>query len=326
MVLKILLTGGAGYIGSSVANLLIDRGHKVVVIDNLITGDRRLVPKEATLINCDISNTKKVSEVVRGSNFDLVMHFAGLIRVDESVKNPEKYHEYNYSKAKSFLDTCFKNQLRNVIFSSTASVYGNPVKNKVNENDKLNPLNPYALSKYNLERYLINQSKKIKINSIILRYFNVAGAEDKMRCGLISKKSTHLIKVACEVALKKRKELVINGDDYDTVDGTPIRDFIHISDLAEMHLLSAIDLINNKKSNIFNCGYGKGFSVKQVIDTLNKILNFKIQISVGKRRDGDSECVVADSLKFFNYFSWKPKYENLELILQSALEWEKKIN
>ena len=188
-----------------------------------------------------------------------------------------------------------------------------------------NIFNPYALSKYNLEKYLIGQSKKLNIKFIILRYFNVAGAEEKMRTGLVSKHSSHLIKVACEVATKKRKNLIINGNDYDTIDGTPVRDFIHISDLSEMHLLSALDLVKNEKSNIFNCGYGKGFSVLQVINVLNKNLGYNISTSFGNRRDGDIASIVANSKKFSNYFSWSPKYQNLSLILKSSLEWENKI-
>ena len=325
MGLNILLTGGAGYIGSSVAYFLIDQGHEVTVVDSLVTGNRKLVPEKANFKLCDISDQKEISSIINNSKFDIVMHFAGLIRVDESIKEPEKYNEYNFTKAKVFFDTCFKNNLKKVVFSSTASIYGNPKNNIVNENDELKPINPYALSKYNLERYLIEQSKKSNIKFIILRYFNVAGAEDKMRTGLVSKHSTHLIKVACEVATKKRKKLIINGNDYDTVDGTPVRDFIHISDLSEMHLLSALDLVKNEKSNIFNCGYGKGFSVLQVINVLNKNLGYDISTSFGNRRDGDIASIVANSKKFFNYFSWSPKYQNLSLILKSSLEWENKI-
>ena len=323
MNLKILITGGAGYIGSSVANYLIDNGHHVTIVDNLITGNRNLVPKKANLKICDIADQEKISLIIQETKFDLVMHFAGLIRVDESLKQPKKYNDYNYLKGKIFFETCFKNNLNKIVFSSTASVYGNSSKKKVSENDELNPNNPYALSKFNLEKYLFDQSKKLPVNFIILRYFNVAGTEDKMRTGLISNFSTHLIKVACEVAQGKRKELIINGNDYDTIDGTPVRDFIHINDLSHMHLLAANDLVKKKISNIFNCGYGVGFSVDQVVNTLNKIVKFKIPILIGKRREGDSQHTVANSEKFAKYFLWEPKYNNLELIIKSSLEWEK---
>ena len=204
------------------------------------------------------------------------MHFAGLIRVDESVKEPEKYHKFNYEKAKTFLNVCFKNGIDKIIFSSTASVYGNPEREKVLESDPLNPLNPYAESKLKLEKFIKTESEKFNIKFVILRYFNVAGADEKLRCGLISKYSSHLIKIACEVAVGKREKIIINGNDYDTFDGTPIRDFIHISDLADIHIVSAKHLIKNGKSDIFNCGYGKGYSVREVIENFNQILTKKL--------------------------------------------------
>lgn len=322
---NILLTGGAGYIGSHVANLLIDQGCDVTIIDSLITGNKTLLNPKAKFINCDIVDTKNVSEVLNNNQFDIVMHFAGLIRVDESVKEPEKYNEFNFEKAKIFLDTCFENGLKKVIFSSTASVYGNPIQDNVSENDELNPLNPYAETKLKLENFLINKSKSENISYIILRYFNVAGADEKLRSGLISKHSTHLIKIASEVAVGKKDEIIINGDDYDTKDGTAIRDYIHVSDLADIHLVSAKYLLDKNQSNIFNCGYGNGYSVKEVIDTYNKILNKKIKSKIGPRRPGDSKMVVADPSKFNKTLNWKPKFNNLEYILKTAYEWEKKL-
>ena len=324
MKFNILLTGGAGYIGSHVAHLLIDKGHSVTIIDSLITGNKKLVPKRATLHICDIANKQKVSEIIIQQKFDLVMHFAGLIRVDESIKKPKKYIDFNYKKSKIFFNTCFKHKLKKLIFSSTASIYGNS-NDKASEKHKKNPLNPYAISKLKTENFIIQQSKKKSISYIILRYFNVAGADKKLRTGLISKHSTHLLKVACEVALGTRAKLIINGNDYDTIDGTTVRDFIHISDLAEMHYLCAKDLIQKNKSNIFNCGYGLGTSVKEVIKVLNKLLGFQIKTKIGKRRPGDAKKVVANISKFYKYFSWKPKYNNLKLILNSSLNWEKKL-
>ena len=322
--MRILITGGAGYIGSHVSNLLIDKGYKVSIIDSLVTGNRKLIPKQAELFECDIADEKKVKEIVK-KKFDLVMHFAGLIRVDESVQNPEKYNEFNIEKGKIFLNTCFNSGLKKVIFSSSASVYGNPTNKEVTEEDALKPLNPYASTKLELENFLIAQSKNIKINYIILRYFNVAGADEKLRTGLISKFSTHLIKIASEVAVGKREKLIVNGNDYDTKDGTPIRDYIHVSDLADIHLISGKYLVSNAKSHIFNCGYGIGYSVKDVIEKLNEILDRKISFEFGPRRPGDSAMVVANSKKFENFFSWKPKYNDLNLILKTAIEWEKKI-
>ena len=323
---NILVTGGAGYIGSHVVNLLIDKGYNVTVIDNLVTGNFNLINKNADFYNTDIADEIKVNDILQNNEFDIVMHFAGLIRVDESVKEPEKYNEYNYVKAKLFLDNCIKNNLKKIIFSSTASVYGNPINLKVSESDELNPLNPYAETKLNFENYLKNQSKTNNIQYVILRYFNVAGADEKLRSGLISKYSTHLIKIASEVAVGKKSELIINGNDYDTPDGTPVRDYIHVSDLADIHLVSAEYLFNNNRSDIFNCGYGKGFSVKEVIETYNKFLEKKIKYKIGPKRPGDSKLVVADPDKFNKIMNWQPKFDNLEYILKTAYEWEKKLN
>ena len=323
--MRILITGGAGYIGSHVCNLLLDKGFKVTVIDNLITGNKELVPKKAKLIIADIADEKKIENVITNEKFDLVMHFAGLIRVDESVKEPEKYNEFNFEKAKKFLNICFKNKLFKIIFSSTASVYGSPKKQRVLETDSLEPLNPYAISKLNLENFIISKSKELKISYIILRYFNVAGADERLRSGLISKFSSHLIKRACEVAVGKREKLTINGNDYNTLDGTPVRDYIHITDLADIHYISAKHLMANGKSEIFNCGYGKGYSVKEVLESFNKVLGKKIKFEIGPRRDGDSEMVVANSDKFNKFFNWKPKFNDIKFILKTAIDWEKKI-
>ena len=322
---NILVTGGAGYIGSNVCHLLVEQGYKVTCIDSLITGNKKLLPKKVKLKIFDIGEKEKVSKLIKNNQFDLVMHFAGLVRVDESIKKPKKYYNYNYEKAKSFLKTCFKNNLKKIIFSSTASVYGNPKKYKVSENDPLIPLNPYAKSKLKLEKFIIKQSKTENIKYVILRYFNVAGADKKLRTGLLTKYSSNLIKVICEVAIGKRKKFIINGNNFDTKDGTPIRDFIHVSDLAEIHLLSAKYLMKNKKSEIFNCGYGKGFSVLDVINNMNVVLKKNILTSVGKPRNKDIEISIASIKKFNQHFKWKPKYNNLKNILKTALDWERKI-
>ena len=322
---NILLTGGAGYIGSHVAHKLIDAGFSVTIIDNLITGNKKLVPKKAILEVCDIGDKKKISKILSSKYFKAVLHFAGLIRVDESVKFPKKYNLYNYEKSKIFFETCLSNGLDKIIFSSTASVYGKTKKLEVREKDKLSPINPYAQSKLRFENYLIKEKKKRRLNYIILRYFNVAGADLDLRSGLISKNSTHLIKVACEVAVGKKKQLIINGNNYNTKDGTAVRDYIHVSDLADMHLKSLRYLIKKKRSDIFNCGYGKGYSVKEVIENLEKILKKKIQIKIGPRRLGDTPYVVSNVSKFTKKFSFKPKFNNLKIILKTALLWEKKI-
>ena len=278
---KILVTGGAGYIGSHVCHLLIDQGHDVTCIDSLITGNRELLPKKVKLEVFDIAEKEKVTRLIKGNNFDLVIHFAGLIRVEESVEQPERYNDFNYSKAKIFLEACYNNGLKKVIFSSTASVYGAPKTQNVKETDSTNPLNPYASSKLQLENFIRKTSK--------------------------------------------RDELIINGDDYDTPDGTAIRDYIHISDLAEIHLISANHLINNGESNLFNCGYGNGFSIKDVINEFNKIIDNNLITSIGPRRSGDSAKIISSVEKFKNYFSWKPRFNDLNYILRTAINWEKKL-
>ena len=321
---KILVTGGAGYIGSHVAHLLIKKKYNVTIIDNLVTGNKKIVPKKAELIICDIENTEKIKKILKDKKFSVVLHFAGLIRVDESIKKPKKYLTYNYFKAKKFFETCFEMGLKKVVFSSTAAVYGSPAVSKVTEKSKLKPMNPYARSKLKLENFLVKKNK-IGVKSIILRYFNVAGADKKMRTGLISKKSTHLIKIACEVAVGKKDLLTINGSNYKTKDGTPERDFIHVSDLAEIHEIVTKYLIKGGNSNIFNCGYGNGFSVKQVITTFNAILKKNLKIKIGPRRKGDSKRIISNTNKFKKKFLWKPKYNNLNVILKTALLWEKKL-
>ena len=321
---NILVTGGAGYIGSHVCHLLIDQGYSVTCIDSLITGNKELLPKEVKLEVFDISEKKKVSNLIKSNNFDLVMHFAGLIRVDESVLQPERYRNYNFIKAKDFIETCYQNNLKKLIFSSTAAVYGNPKNEKVSEDDPTDPLNPYASSKLEFENFIKETSNQYNSKYIILRYFNVAGADEKLRTGLISKVSTHLIKIASEVATNKRDYLIVNGNDYDTPDGTPIRDYIHVSDLADIHLVSAKHLISGGDSNLFNCGYGNGFSVKEVIENLNSILKTKIKVKIGPRRSGDSQKLISNIDKFYNLFKWNPKFNDIKKILDTAVKWEKK--
>ena len=323
---NILVTGGAGYIGSHLVNLLIDKDYKVTVIDNLVTGYKKLVNKKAKFYNYDIADKKIINVILKKNKFDFVIHLAGLIRVDESIKKPKKYNDYNYVKSKIFLNNCINHNIKKIIFSSTATVYGNSKKKIFSENNRLNPINPYSKSKLKFENYIINQSKKKNIKYIILRYFNVAGADQKLRSGLISKYPTHLIKIVSEVAAGKRKKIIINGNDYNTKDGTTIRDYIHVSDLAEMHIFALKYLIKKNQSNIFNCGYGKGYSVKEIINNYNTIIKKKIFYTIGPRRFGDSERLVANNNKFKKYFSnWKPKFNNIKKILETSLRWEKKL-
>tara|TARA_B100002052_G_scaffold2084_1_gene1959 strand:- start:4078 stop:5049 length:972 start_codon:yes stop_codon:yes gene_type:complete len=321
--MNILLTGGAGYIGSHTALSLIDSGHSVTIIDNLITGTKRLIPLKAKHYECDIADKESIEKILNENQFDIVMHFAGLTRVDDSVKDPEKYQFHNFEKSKIFFKSCFKNNINKIIFSSTAGVYGNSNSEYLKETDDLKPINPYADSKCKIENFLIQSSKNEKIFYTILRYFNVAGGDEKKRSGLISEYSTNLIKVVCEAATMKRKKIIINGNNYETKDGTAIRDFIHVSDIAEIHAIAANSLFQNPKSDIYNCGYGQGYSVKEVISAMEKIINNKLKVEIGPRREKDIAVSIANSDKFKKKFHWKPKFNNLNYILKTALEWEK---
>ena len=321
--MKILLTGGAGYIGSHTTLSLIDSGHSVTVIDNLITGNKKLIPSGAEHYECDMADKKLVEKILKKNKFDIVMHFAGLTRVDESVKHPKKYQLHNFEKSKSFFNCCFENNIRKIIFSSTAGVYGNSKSEYVKETDDLKPINPYAKSKYEIEKYLIESSKAEKAKFIILRYFNVAGADKNKRSGLISESSTNLIKVVCEAATNKRDKIIINGSDYTTKDGTAVRDFIHVSDIADIHSVAANSLFKNAESDFCNCGYGKGYSVKEVISEMENIINDKLKVEIGPRREKDISISIANCEKFKKKFNWKPKFNNLNYILRTALEWEK---
>ena len=322
--MKILLTGGAGYIGSHVLLSILRENHEVYVIDNFSTGNHNLIPDNIRLLNCNINDEEKISVLLQKQSFDILLHFAGYIKVEESVQNPDKYFTNNTDNAIKLFETCYKNGLKNIIFSSTAAAYGNPINNSsISENEILNPLNPYGQSKINTEKYLLEN--KNKFNSVILRYFNVAGADPDLRSGLISDKPTHLIKILSEVAVGKREKIFIYGNDYKTVDGTAVRDYIHVSDLADIHLEVSKYLNEKNISNIFNCGYGKGFSVLEVINAANKITGNKIKYEYGERRSGDAEKLISNVDKLHQNINWKPKFDNLNFILQTAISWEKKI-
>ena len=322
--MNILLTGGAGYIGSHVAINLLDAGYKVTIIDDLSTGHQQLIPKKANFIKANINDVNILDTILTKNKFDILMHFAGFIQVEESVKNPKKYFLNNTTNAKVLFDCCIKHNLKNIIFSSTAAAYGNPEKKDlIKEDSILKPLNPYGESKVETEKYLQNNSN---FNYIILRYFNVAGADPLMRSGLISKNPTHLIKITSEAAIKKRDKVIIFGNDYPTSDGTAVRDYIHVSDLADLHVRAAQYLTTKRESNVFNCGYGKGFSVKEVVDSANEINEFPIKFEFGQRRKGDAARLVADPSKIMKFLSWKPKYNDLKFIIKTSIEWEMNCN
>lgn len=320
--MKILLTGGAGYIGSHVLLSILDNNHEVLVIDDFSTGKVGLIPRGTRLLNCNINDEKKISSILSVEKFDIVLHFAGFIKVEESVQNPNKYFENNTNNAIKFFEICYQCGLKNIIFSSTAAAYGNPSNNNsIKETEALRPINPYGESKIKTEKYLLNN--KDKFNSIILRYFNVAGADPHLRSGLISDDPTHLIKILSEVAVGKRNKISIYGNDYNTKDGTAVRDYIHVSDLADLHILVAEYLLKNPGTDIFNCGYGKGYSVLEVINEANLITGNKIKFEYNERRHGDSEKLISNIEKLKSKIKWTPKFNDLNLIIKTAIEWEK---
>ena len=318
--MKALITGGAGYIGSTVANYLIDKGHQVTIIDNLSTGFIKNIPKKASFFKIDISDTKKVKKIFLQKKIDVVFHFAAYINNEESLKFPKKYYENNYKKGKIFFNNCINNNVNKIIYSSTAAVYGNQSK-KVSEASILKPLSPYSKSKLKLENFL--KKNRFKLDTIILRYFNVAGVDKKYRCGFSLKNKYNLILNLCAASINN-KTFVINGDKFNTKDGTTIRDYIHVIDLAEIHLLSADLLLKKKIFKIFNCGYGHGFSVKQILDKFKSIKNNKIKHKIGNKRKNDIIVSISNPNKLMRYINWKPKYSNLSQIIKSSLNWYKK--
>tara|TARA_B100000575_G_scaffold54913_1_gene41214 strand:+ start:3015 stop:3980 length:966 start_codon:yes stop_codon:yes gene_type:complete len=318
--MRVLITGGAGYIGSTVSNYLLDRGHKVTIIDNLSTGNIKNIPKKADFFKEDIANSKKIKKILLKKKINIVFHFAAFINNEESLKFPNKYYKNNFKKGKIFFQNCLKNNVNKFIYSSTAAVYGNK-KSKVNEEDNLKPLSPYPKSKLKLEKFLIKE--RSKIDCIILRYFNVAGSDKKYRSGFNVKKGYNLILNLCAASFKK-KIFTINGNDYNTKDGTTIRDYIHVEDLAHLHLLSANLLLKKKIFKIFNCGYGKGFSVRQILKKFNLLSKNKIRFKIGPRRTSDIVVSIANPKKIIKFTNWKPKHDNLSQIVKSSLNWYKK--
>ncbi len=318
--MNFLITGGAGYIGSCVSQYLIDTGHKVIIIDDLSTGLKENIPKKSKFYKTNINNLKNINKIFKNNKIDVVMHFAAYTNNEESTLNPKKYTNNNFVNGKIFFSFCIKKGINKIIYSSTAAVYGNKNK-KVTENDDLKPLSPYAISKLKLERYL--EKNKKRISCIILRYFNVAGADKNLRCGFNTNKGFNLILNLCR-AVSKSQSFKINGQNYNTKDGTTIRDFIHVSDLAEIHYKVSKLIKRNKIFYTLNCGYGVGFSVLDIFNKFVKISKKKIHYKVTKRRKKDIAFSVANPMKLRKLINWKPKYQSLDKLIKSSLDWYKK--
>lgn len=320
--MSILVTGGAGYIGSHVALAFLDSGYDVLVLDNLSTGIVAAVPDKAYFIEGDCGDRVLLQNTFKNHKIDGIIHMAGSIIVPESVENPLKYYLNNTFVTAILLEETIKAGLDRILFSSTAAVYGfNPLITMKEEYTPA-PQSPYAWSKLFSEQIIQDTSKAHGINYVILRYFNVAGCDPQMRTGQHSPNATHLIKVAIDAALAEKKTITINGTDYNTADGTPMRDFIHVSDLAKAHVSAFEYMRKGKGKKIFNCGYGTGYSVKEVIRTVEEISGNKIETVAGARRPGDPIALFADSGLLQKETNWQPEYNSLHTIIKTALEWE----
>ena len=321
--MNILVTGGAGYIGSKVSLDLLEKGHKVFIIDNLSKGKKKLIPKKSVFFKLDISNNIKISNLIKKHNIEAVYHFAAFISVPESHKKPKLYKINNYYKSKIFINNCIKNKVRYFIFSSTAAVYENPKKiTKIKENFIRNPKNPYGLSKLLVENYI--QSLQTNMKFCILRYFNVAGADKKLRTGQLGNNS-NLFNNLSNAILYKNKVFEIYGKNYLTKDGTAVRDFIHLEDLSNIHIKCLLYLKNKLKRNlILNCGYGEGYSVYDIVSIVKK--RYKLDFVYKQKRQGDLPFIVANCKKLQEKLNWKPKFNSIEKIIDSSVRWGKKQN
>ncbi|WP_108811581.1 UDP-glucose 4-epimerase GalE [Sphingorhabdus sp. Alg231-15] len=322
----ILVTGGAGYIGSHAVLALKDAGWPVAVIDNLVTGFRWAVPDDVPFYEGDVADSSLIARIVNEQNVGAIMHFAGSVVVPESVENPLKYYDNNSAKSRSLIESAIANDVKHFIFSSTAATYGIPEESPVKEDTPQVPINPYGMSKLMTEHMLRDVSAAHDMNFCALRYFNVAGADPGARTGQSTAGATHLIKVAVEAALGKRDSVAVFGTDYDTPDGTGVRDYIHVSDLAAAHVLALEALIADPGQNhLLNCGYGRGFSVLEVLDAVDRVTNRKTSRDMSARRAGDPDSLISDNRAIMEHFPWEPQYADLDQIVTHALAWERKL-
>ncbi len=322
--MKLLITGGAGYIGSHAVKAFGERGHDIVVYDNLSTGHEWAI-LHGRLVQGDLEDEELLNDTLKEFKPDAVIHFAASIQVEESVRKPLLYYRNNVINSINLLEAMLKNDVQYFIYSSTAAVYGNPKKIPVKESAPLNPINPYGASKAAMEQILADISQSSDLRYIALRYFNVAGADAHGRLGQAYVAATHLITRALKTALGVYPKLEIYGTDYPTPDGTCIRDYIHVDDLAEAHVKSLDYLLETNESHVMNCGYGHGFSVKDVVDVAKKITGIDFPVAETERRAGDAPALVADSTKLKKCTGWHPQHDNLEFIIMTAWEWEKKL-
>lgn len=322
--MKVLVTGGAGYIGSHVTWALLDAGHEPVVVDDLSTGIRQNLPPVPLVIGRAGDRTL-IHSIMHRYDIEAVMHFAGSIVVPESISEPLEYYQNNFCEARGLLQACRDFGVEKFIFSSTAAVYGSPDEPTVSEESALAPINPYGRSKMMVEQMLADYRIASGLDYVALRYFNVAGADPDGRTGQSTPEATHLIKVAAQVALGRRPNLSIFGTDYDTRDGTCIRDYIHVSDLAHAHILALEALFEGGESGAMNCGYGHGYTVREVVDAVKRVSGRDFEVVETGRRPGDSPALIADSSRLRERLDWEPRHDDLDRIVATALAWEESI-
>ena len=320
----ILVTGGAGYIGSHVVRQLVERGERVVVLDNLSTGFREAV-LDAPLVVGDVGDRARVASLLAEYDVGTVMHFAAHTIVPESVRDPLKYYGNNTCATRALLATCSQAGVGELVFSSTAAVYGMPASGEASEETATAPINPYGMSKLMSEHMLRDLSAATPLRHVILRYFNVAGCDPGGRIGQSTREATLLIKVACEHAVGKRARLSVFGTDYATPDGTCIRDYIHVDDLAAAHLAALDHLRAGGASETLNCGYGHGYSVREVIGAVERACGRRLEVVEEPRRAGDPPMLIARSERLKSVFGWRPRHDDLDFIVRTALAWERKL-
>ena len=323
--MTILVTGGAGYIGSHMVHELVDAGEPVVVLDNLSTGFRFLLPSAVPFMAGSTGDRALVAKTIAEHGITTIIHFAASIVVPDSVKDPLAYYRNNTMNTCNLLDVAVEAGIKQVIFSSTAAVYGNADATPVRENAITAPISPYGTSKLMSEIMLHDAGKAYGLRFVVLRYFNVAGADPKLRTGQSTPLATHLIKIACETALGKRAKLSVFGTDYPTPDGTCIRDYVHVSDLARAHSAALAYLRRGGDSATFNCGYGRGCSVLEVIEAVRRVSGVDFQVEIVGRRAGDPPALVANVDRIRAALDWRPQYQDLDTIVSHALAWEKRL-
>jgi len=323
--MAVLVTGGAGYIGSHMVWRLLDAGEEVVVIDRLCTGHRWAVPQAASFVEADIADVQAVEKAIAEHRVEAIIHFAGSILVPESVADPLTYYENNTVKSRALIQTAVRMGVKNFVFSSTAAVYAPGGNRPVAEDAACVPQSPYGTSKLMTEYMLRDTARAHDFRYAALRYFNVAGADPQMRSGQSSKVATHLVKIVAEAFTGKRAGVHIYGTDYDTPDGTCVRDYIHVWDLVDAHY-AALDHLRHKQNSIVaNCGYGRGFSVKEVIDQAQQAMGQNLDVSTAERRPGDPPAIVANSDFLRAKLNWTPQFDSLDQIVRHAVAWEKQL-